>query len=89
MSAPWAQAATAALRKRAAVRFAFEVSGTAIQSSPTNGDGPHPVVRSYYVVGCSPASARETASQLYLADLAAAGLRAAGEITVEVAPPMA
>jgi hypothetical protein len=68
------------------VRFAFEVSGTAVQSSPINGNGPRAVVRSYLIVGCSPASAEQTASQLYLADLAAEGLHAAGELTVVAAP---
>jgi hypothetical protein len=68
------------------VRLDFEVSGTAVEVSPTNGHGPRAVVKSYSVVGCSPASARDTASQLYLADLATAGLRLAGEVTVTAAP---
>jgi len=69
-------------REGAAMRFAFRVSGSVVERSPVNGGGPRSVERSYHVVGCSPASARDTASQLYHADLAAEGLKPAGEVTV-------
>jgi hypothetical protein len=68
------------------MQFAFRVSGEAVERSPTNGSGPRPVVKDYRIVGCSPLGAEQTASQLYLADLGAAGLEAAGDITVEAAP---
>jgi hypothetical protein len=69
--------------------FAFEVSGSVVARSPVNGNGPKPVVRTYRIVGCSAASARDTASQLYLADIAAEGLRATGDVTVVPAPDSA
>jgi hypothetical protein len=69
-------------RQAPRMRFAFEVSGTAVELAPTNGHGPRAIVKSYNIVGCSPSSARDTASQLFLADLATAGLRPAGDVTV-------
>jgi hypothetical protein len=76
------EAAPARARQAPLMRFAFEVSGTAVELAPTNGHGPRAIVKSYSIVGCSPASARDTASQLFLADLASAGLRPAGDVTV-------
>jgi hypothetical protein len=68
------------------MRFAFRVSGSAVERSPINGGGPRSVERSYHVVGCSSASARDTASQLYRAELAEEGLRPAGDVTVTPSP---
>jgi hypothetical protein len=71
------------------MRFAFEVRGSVVAQSRINGAGPKPLARTYRIVGCSAASARDTASQLYLADVAAQGLRPAGEVTVVPAPDSA
>ena len=67
------------------MQFAFEVAGSAVELSPVNGNAPRPVSRSYTVVGHTAASAQATATQLFLSELAAAGLRPAGELTVAAA----